>query len=296
MTLRSVSLVVPGPQAAPLVDALLAAGAVAAAVDQPEDAVAELDWMGIDDAGATAAAWHSCVVSALFEAPAPSTGCIDEALALAQLASTPYTLRDVPEADWVRQSQSQFQPIQVDSRLWIVPSWQEPPDPGAVNIRVDPGRAFGTGGHESTRLCLRWLGSELRIGERVLDYGCGSGILAIAAKKLGAGPVTGIDIDPQAVETARDNAVLNGVSVRFALPGIEPLAPAQVTLANILASPLRLLAPLLAESTVVGGRIVLAGLLSAQSGAVSAAYDSWFKMARYAAEGDWICLSGIRYR
>ena len=194
------------------------------------------------------------------------------------------------------QTQRQFGPIRVSERLWIVPTWSEVPDPAAVNLRLDPGLAFGTGSHPTTLQCLQWLETHLVPGSAVLDYGCGSGVLGIAAMRLGAGRVTGVDIDPAALQAAQRNAAANRVRIEV-LSADAPLhGPFDVVLANILSNPLKVLAPLLATQTRPGGYIVLAGILSAQADAVVQAYTPWFEL-RVASDLDgWSCLAGVRIR
>ena len=205
-----------------------------------------------------------------------------------------YRLEEVAEQDWVRLTQAQFDPIQVSDRLWITPSWHEPPATNAVNIVLDPGLAFGTGSHPTTWMCLQWLDTIIQGGETVLDYGCGSGILAIAAKRLGAAAVDGVDIDPQAMQASRANAEQNAVEARFFQPDAAPEQTYDVVVANILANPLRLLAPLLASRTRAGGRLVLAGLLEEQATELMAIYAPWFAMQHDASREGWARLSGIR--
>jgi len=178
--------------------------------------------------------------------------------------------------------------------LWIVPSWHEATDASAINIALDPGLAFGTGSHPTTRLCLRWLDANLRGGESVLDYGCGSGILAIAALKLGAGSAVGVDVDAQAVQASRDNARANQVVASFYLPDAAPKLAAEIVVANILTNPLRMLAPLLAGATLPGGRIVLSGILAEQADEVMAIYQQWFDLLPPQFEDGWACLSGSK--
>jgi ribosomal protein L11 methyltransferase len=255
-------------------------------------------------------------------------------LAAAGLAATvEYQLEAVPEQDWVRLTQAQFDPIRISDRLWIVPTWHDAPNAEAINIVLDPGLAFGTGSHPTTRLCLRWLDAHLQAGESLLDYGCGSGILAIAAAKLGAARVWGVDLDPQAVQSAQDNAAANAVTAAFSLPergqrshlslqgesrddhshpprqrGSE-LLPLQgggwegdgvvddvvdVLVANILTNPLKALMPLLAARVRVGGRIVLSGILVEQADAVMAIYAEQFVMHRWGEDEGWVCLDGVR--
>ncbi len=210
-------------------------------------------------------------------------------------AQTGYQIEPVPDQDWVRLTQSQFDPIHISERLWIVPTWHEAPNADAINIVLDPGLAFGTGSHPTTRLCLRWLEANLQGGETVLDYGCGSGILAIAAAKLGAGRVWGVDLDAQAVQSARDNAAANAVEAAFFLPDDAPATVADVLVANILTNPLKALMPLLAGRVLPGGRIALSGILSEQADAVLAIYSERFVMQRWGDDEGWVCLAGVRH-
>ena len=203
---------------------------------------------------------------------------------------------EVAEQDWVRLTQSQFDPIPITERLWIVPSWHAPvTEPGVVNIRLDPGLAFGTGSHPTTQLCLRWLTQASLQGCTVLDYGCGSGILAIAAMKLGASAAIGIDIDPQAVESAASNATENEVSITWGLPG-HPAAAGQfpVLVANILSNPLKVLAPGLCSHVAPGGWLVLSGVLERQADEVAAAYAPWISLSVWQSLDGWVCLAGQR--
>jgi ribosomal protein L11 methyltransferase len=208
----------------------------------------------------------------------------------------PWHTEAVEEQDWVRLTQAQFDPIQVSPRLWITPSWHEPPAAGAINIELDPGLAFGTGAHPTTWMCLAWLDQNLQPGQTVLDYGCGSGILAIAAAKLGAGKVDGVDIDEQAIRASRDNAAANRVQVDFFLPDHAPAGQYDVVLANILANPLRLLAPLLAERCRPGGHVVLAGLLDEQAEELIQIYSPWFSMQKDQVKEGWARLYGVRHQ
>ena len=187
-----------------------------------------------------------------------------------------YDSETLEDQDWVRLTQSQFDPIQISERLWITPSWHKAPAGNAVNLQLDPGLAFGTGSHPTTRLCLKWLDTQLKGGESVLDYGCGSGILTIAALKLGAGSAVGVDIDEQAIRASNDNAAQNDVQAHFYLPDGLPQGQFDVVVANILANPLRMLGEMLAARTKQGGRIVLSGLLAEQSEELSEIYSQWF--------------------
>ncbi len=232
---------------------------------------------------------------ALLAERADAAGLLARAAAAAGLALPPFETRDLADEDWVRATQAQFAPLCLEGRLWIVPSWHAvPPDPAAAVVRLDPGMAFGTGSHPSTRLVLAWLARQLVPGTSVLDYGCGSGILAIAAAKLGAARVDGVDVDPQALVTAADNARDNGVALRVYPPERLPPGSYDVVVANILSQPLIVLEPLLAARTRRGGRIALAGILDAQSAEVAAAYAGDFTMRVAATEEGWNLLEGTR--
>jgi ribosomal protein L11 methyltransferase len=204
----------------------------------------------------------------------------------------PCTVQTIEDADWVRRSQAQFSPLEV-GRLWIGATWHEAP-PGGARVRIDPGLAFGTGSHASTRLVLGFLEQAIKGGESVLDYGCGSGILAIAAAKLGAARVDAVDIDPLALEVARANARANAAEVVVHAPGALPAGRYDLVVANILARPLVELASELAVRTKRGGRIALAGLLASQADEVRQAYEPQFDMALGAHEDDWVLLVGVR--
>lgn len=240
-------------------------------------------------------AFRSNRVIALFAPEKNLRGLLERAMAASGISATPdYKITEIPEQDWVRLSQSQFAPIRVSSRLWIVPSWHARPDPAAINIILDPGLAFGTGSHPTTRLCLDWLDQHLSPGCSVTDYGCGSGILAIAAAKLGAARVQGVDIDEQAVLSSRYNAERNLVAAEFSNADEAPPEPADVVLANILSNPLKVLAPLLARLTVPGGSLVLSGILPPQAADVADAYRPWFDIEAPAMDDGWVRLSGTR--
>jgi ribosomal protein L11 methyltransferase len=257
-----------------LSDALLEAGAQSVALDSLEQ--------------------ERSVISALLPLDAEPGALVARAAHSAGMLSPPaFRASRLDDEDWVRRSQAQFQPVQIGERLWVGPSWCEPPRRAAV-VRLDPGLAFGTGSHPTTRLVLGFLERTVRGGERVLDYGCGSGILAIAAAKLGASLVDAVDIDPDAVAAAAGNSTANGVGMRTAHP--EELAPAEydVVVSNILAQPLMVLAPLLAARTARGGRIALAGVLAAQAAEVAAAYAPYFDAAPSQEAEGWALIEGTR--
>ncbi|NNM69895.1 MAG: 50S ribosomal protein L11 methyltransferase [Gallionella sp.] len=238
--------------------------------------------------------WQHNRISALFDNDQDVRAILQAAATAIGLGQLPeHRVETLADNDWVRLTQAQFEPIPISPRLWIVPTWHVPSDPTAINIVLDPGLAFGTGSHPTTRLCLRWLDSYLPKGVSVLDYGCGSGILAIAALKLGAAGAVGVDVDKQAVIASHDNALANQVeNVQFYLPGAVPQAIYDLVLANILTNPLRVLAPLLAGATRSGGQIVLSGILQEQADDVMAIYRQWFDFNPPVFEDGWSCLSG----
>ena len=232
---------------------------------------------------------------ALFDPGTDAAAALSRACAAAGLDPVPeYRTAEVPEQDWVKLTQSQFAPMRVSARLWVVPSWHAAPDASAVNIVLDPGLAFGTGSHPTTRLCLDWLDRHMSPGSSVIDYGCGSGILAVAAAKLGASRVVGVDIDPPALVASRYNAQQNRVAATFVGADGPRLQPADVVIANILSNPLKMLAPLFAELTVPGGHVVMSGILAPQATAVADAYSEWFDLEPPVEEQGWIRLSGKR--
>ena len=196
----------------------------------------------------------------------------------------------VPEQDWVRLTQSQFEPVEITPSFWIVPTWHEPPAQAREVIRLDPGLAFGTGTHPTTRMCLRWIAAHPPQGQRVLDYGCGSGILAIGAAKFGAASVDAVDIDEAAVRSTEANAQANGVQLHAGLPD-RAHGKYELVLANILATPLKVLAPLLCGHVAPGGSLVLAGILARQAGELQLAYAPWCRLEVSDEEDGWILMT-----
>lgn len=275
-----------------LADALMDLGALSAAI---EDAAAGTDAeepIFGEPGEPVDRMWRTSRILALFD-PAQDVVLLIAAAASECGVPTPsWQMEEIAEQDWVRATQAQFDPIRISDRLWITPTWHEAPNPDAINLQLDPGLAFGTGSHPTTRLCLQWLDRELQAGESVLDYGCGSGILAIAALKLGAGRALGVDIDPQAVQSSRDNAAQNAVQADFYLPGELPDVETDVVVANILANPLRMLGALLTRHVRVGGRIVLSGILQEQAEEIRTLYQQWFEMDAPVFDDGWTCLSG----
>ena len=230
---------------------------------------------------------HVCAILGLHDDPAHLIAAAAQACGM---QPPRFTSGKLDDQDWVRTSQAQFGPLAIGKRLWIGPTWHEPP-PERIAVRIDPGLAFGTGSHPSTKLILNYLEKTLRGGERVLDYGCGSGILAIAAARLGAAHVDAVDLDPQAVETTAANARANGVRLNAALPDALGAAAYDIVLSNILAQPLIVLAPLLAER---GERIALSGILEEQAPEVGAAYQPWYRMQIADTDSGWALLTGAR--
>jgi len=287
----SLKLAASQDQAEALADALMEAGALSASIEDrdagtPEEAP-QFGEPGLEDPKAWQRNWVVALLEAQTDVPA--------LLARVGLPPDHETQIDtVEEQDWVRLTQSQFDPIRISDRLWIVPSWHEPPDPDAICIELDPGLAFGTGSHPTTRLCLAWLEGHVRPGQSVLDYGCGSGILAIAAARLGAAPVVGVDLDPQAVAASRDNTARNGVAAEFHLP--DALAPGSydIVVANILTNPLRALMPLLSSRVRPGGQIALSGILAEQAEEILVIYGQDFAMRLWREEDGWVCLEGVK--
>ena len=286
-----------------LSDSLLDAGALSATVEDADaGSTAEQPLFGEPGSAASAtgmAVWNRSRIVALFDEKQDIDAAVGHAVRASGLPSPPkFDRRDVPDADWVRLTQAQFDPIQVGTRLWIVPSWHALPEKAkrsdAIVLELDPGLAFGTGSHATTRLCLSWLDAHLRPGQRVIDYGCGSGILAIAARKMGAGETLGTDIDAQALEAAIANARINGVDVRFMPTACFDAKPADVVVANILANPLKLLAPLLAHLVAPGGWLVLSGVLERQWPEVAAAYAPMLALSVWRSDDGWVCLTATR--
>jgi ribosomal protein L11 methyltransferase len=255
---------------------LLELGALSVSVEDADaDGAHEQALFGEPGLPAPAAGWQRSTLRALFAGEAEATEAAT--LLLAQPWSVGVEageLQAVPEQDWVRLTQSQFAPVEITPAFWIVPSWHAPPPAARQVIRLDPGLAFGTGTHPTTRMCLRWIAQQAQPWSRVLDYGCGSGILAIAAALHGAQAVDAVDIDPAAVQSTRANAQANGVVLASDLPEQAQGAYALV-LANILAAPLKLLAPLLSGHVAADGQLVLAGILARQADELRAAYAPW---------------------
>ena len=241
--------------------------------------------------------WGETEVMGLFDAetdPAPTIAFFQQIFG----ENVGYKVEQLEDKDWVREWMDHFHPMQFGERLWICPSWRDVPNPDAVNVMLDPGLAFGTGTHPTTALCLQWLDGLDLTGKTVVDFGCGSGILGIAALKLGAARVIGIDIDPQAIQASRDNAARNGVAdqIELYLPADQPQdVEADLVVANILAGPLRELAPLIAGHGKAGSLMALSGVLESQAPELETIYGQWFEMDPTAVKEEWCRLSGRKH-
>ncbi|TDT40184.1 [LSU ribosomal protein L11P]-lysine N-methyltransferase [Halospina denitrificans] len=279
-----------------LEELLLEAGAEAVSMEDSEDTPLYEPERG------TTPLWDSTRVTGLFQGEADLES-VRSQVSEAWHAATQTHLESIEtelleDREWERAWMDDFRPERFGDRLWICPSWQEPPDPEAVNLVLDPGLAFGSGTHPTTRLCLEWLDQADVRGLDLIDYGCGSGILGLAALKLGARHMVGVDNDPQALDASRDNAQRNGISdeaLDLYLPEEQPSQDCSLMLANILAQPLLSLAPTLAAQVRPGGRIVLSGILSTQANSISDRYARWFSMESPTEQEGWVCITGTRY-
>lgn len=291
----SVILQADATRAEALSEALMEHGALSVSIDDA-DAGTDAEKPQFGEPGMhPASLWDHSRVIALFDTDTDLAKALATASAAAGLAAVPpFTIEEVEEQNWVQLTQSQFDPIRITDRLWIVPSWHEAPDADAINIELDPGMAFGTGSHPTTRLCLEWLCEAVVPGCSVLDYGCGSGILGIAAAKLGAGEVLGIDIDEKAVEAARDNAARNQAAMRLQHSAVPVGDRFDLVVANILTNPLCVLAPAISARVAPGGRVALSGVLETQAEQVIEAWAPHIALHVGAAHDGWIRLEGRR--
>ncbi|HML80912.1 MAG: 50S ribosomal protein L11 methyltransferase [Thiomonas sp.] len=294
MTYREVTLPVSEEQADLLSDALMELGALSVSVeDRFGDTAQEQALYGEPGMPPPKGAWAQSLLRVLFADEAQADAALAALLAEDILPDLQEVQQStVEEQDWVRLTQSQFQPVSIADALWIVPSWHEPPEVAAPIIRLDPGLAFGTGTHPTTRLCLEWLARQTPSQLSVLDYGCGSGILAIAAAKFGAGPVVGVDIDPDAVLATEANAAANDVTVQAGLPDKVADAQFDIVVANILSAPLKLLAPAIAAHVKPGGWLVLSGILDRQAEELIDTYAPYCALQIDKTLDGWVCLAG----
>jgi len=240
--------------------------------------------------------WQDCIITAMFENDADVNSIIlalqNEVIGF-NWSKLQYRVETITDQDWVRATQTQFNPIKITDKLWIVPTWHNAPNQDAINIILDPGLAFGTGSHPTTSLCLEWLTQQPNLND-VLDYGCGSGILAIAAKKLGAKVVVGVDIDSQAIAASNYNASQNSVEINFYDANTFTQQTFDVVVANILSSALMVLAPVLAKYCNVGGKLALSGILDVQTDALITRYSEWFNMDTPTNKEAWVLLTGTK--
>lgn len=279
-------------------DALLETGALSITVEDADEGTPQEKPL-FDEPGADSNeyAWERSRVIALLSADTDIPELLKLAANKCNLAEIPpYSLREVPQEDWVRLTQSQFDPIHIGEKIWIVPSWHEKPSENGIILELDPGLAFGTGSHPTTHLCLKWLENNVKWGQTVLDYGCGSGILSIAAKKLGAKKVVGVDIDPQSIITSQENAERNRCDMQCYLPdefaSSVPDLQYDIVIANILAGPLKGLVPTLTKRIAPNGYMVLSGILESQVNDVIAAYAPYIKLSVWENLNGWVALSG----
>lgn len=279
-------------------DALMNAGALSITVEDADlGTPAEQPLFDEPGADSNEYAWKRSRVIALLPADANAGVVLKKAAEECKLTEVPeFILREVPDEDWVRVTQSQFDPIHIGEKIWIVPSWHEIPDQSGIVLELDPGLAFGTGSHPTTRLCLEWLEKNVKKEQTLLDYGCGSGILAIAAIKLGASNVTGVDIDPQSIITSNENAERNHCSFSCHLPdefpSFEPDRQYDIVVANILAGPLKTLTKTLTERIRKNGSLVLSGILEEQANDVIEAYAPYINLTVWKSHEGWVALSG----
>ena len=294
MSYREVTLPVSEEQAEALSDALMELGALSVSVeDRFGDTAQEQALYGEPGMPPPKGAWEQSLLRALFADETQADAALAALMAEGLLADLhEVQQRAVEDQDWVRLTQSQFQPVSIADALWIVPSWHEPPAVDVPIIRLDPGLAFGTGTHPTTRLCLEWLARQPLQGSRVLDYGCGSGILAIAAAKFGADAVVGVDIDPDAVLATQANATANAVTLQAGLPDRVGESKFDIVVANILSAPLKLLAPAIAAHVKPGGWLVLSGILDRQADELIDAYAPYAALHIDNTLDGWVCLAG----
>ncbi len=276
-----------------LEDLLLASGAVSVTLEDNADQPI------LEPALGETPLWDQVRLTGLYDADI-DTRAVSERLTAAWNQPLPeHRWEQLEDKDWEREWMSHYQAIRCGDRLWVCPSWQEPPAPDKVNLMLDPGLAFGTGTHPTTFLCLQWLDQQPVDGLDLVDFGCGSGILGIAALLLGANRVIGVDIDPQALTATQDNAARNSLpesAMPVYLPGRCPQVTADIMLANILAGPLVELAPKLQQMTREGGKICLSGILANQADAVMEAYRPWFDFDPVAEQDDWVRITGTKVR
>ena len=276
------------PLAEPLSDALIELGAASVTFEDAKDAPIFEPEIG------TTPIWAQTKVIGLFDAEVDANSIVTAIKTqFPELAEQPFKIEQLEDKDWVRAWMDQFQPMQFGDHLWIVPSWHQPPEPEAINLMLDPGMAFGTGTHPTTALCLTWLDQHPPVNQTVIDYGCGSGILALAAQKLGAKSVVGTDIDPQAITASKQNAERNQETIPFHLVKDFDSEPVDLLIANILAGPLKELAPEFDRLLKPGGTLVLSGLLTTQAEGLQQHYQQYgIELTTLETQDEWALLAG----
>ena len=295
MAWQALEFKVSGADVEALSDALFDAGALSIDVTDADEGSVKERAIYLEPGEEILLSWGYNLVVGLFDKDievADIFSFVSDVLQPLQL-SPPQT-RLVDDQDWVRLTQQQFQPIQITKRLQISPSWSAVKVTSEINIILDPGLAFGTGSHPTTQLCLHWLESNLVSGQAVIDYGCGSGVLGIAAKMFGAGRVVGIDIDEDALAASQYNALRNEVDLEVVPAGDSFNEQVDIVIANILPSPLKVLAPLLSQLVKPGGDIVLSGILVSHEQELLSIYGQWFEMSTFQTMDDWVCLQGTK--
>ncbi len=295
MAWLSLEFSVPGADVDALSDALFSVGALSVDVTDADEGSHEERAIYLEPGEEVLLSWGRNTVVGLFDGQMHTSQIFSDLVSAVHPLKLPHPVENlVDDQDWVRLTQQQFEPIQITKRLQISPSWSAVKDASEINIILDPGLAFGTGSHPTTQLCLQWLERHLVPKQTIIDYGCGSGILAIAAKKFGAGDVLAIDIDEDALQSTHYNSSRNKVvlEVISALENVS--ANADIVVANILPSPLAVLAPLLSQLVKPGGQIVLSGILVSQGQDLMNLYGQWFEMSRFKVMDEWVCLQGSK--
>ena len=295
MAWQALKFKISGEYVEALSDALFEAGALSVDVTDADEGSLKERAIYLEPGEEVLLSWGDNLVVGLFDQSVEIFKIVAIASdALEPIQLPPPQINLVDDQDWVRLTQQQFEPIQITKRLNISPSWSAVQNASEINIILDPGLAFGTGSHPTTQLCLHWLENNLVSGQAVIDYGCGSGVLGIAAKMFGAGRVVGIDIDEDALEAAQYNALRNEIDLEIIPAGDSFKEQADIVIANILPSPLKVLAPLLNQLVKPGGHVVLSGILVAHEKELLDMYEPWFEMSTFQTMDDWVCLQGIK--
>ncbi len=275
-------------------DALMNIGALSASIEDANAETATEQAIFGEPGDPPPGIWQQNIVTAMFAESTNISQTINALRLTTKIPQFQFSTEIIPEQNWVRATQAQFDPIKITDKMWIIPTWHVPPNADAINIVLDPGLAFGTGSHPTTSLCLQWLSEQPLENKSVLDYGCGSGILAIAAKKLGACPVSGVDIDFQAIIASNYNGLQNQVKIEFFDANTFTDQTFDFVVANILSSALMVLAPALAKYCKTGAKLALSGILEEQKETLIARYSEWFNMDTPQQKDAWILLTGTK--